>query len=137
MPSSIAGIPTSELYWYGLASLGFLLCFSSLSYEVQAGLHACEKADDEEAWRITWTTYQVNFVVMITTHLLFIAALVGAYVADGDNARLCLAAAIFLGGSYWIYTRACEKKLIVFLKNIGIHPPSYPLSSLGKLFRRR
>lgn len=136
MAIAAGGFPLVEFCWYGIASLGFLFCFASLSYEVQCGLHACEKAADEEAWRVTWTTYHVNFAVMVVAHLLFIFALVGAYAMQGEAGRLCLAAAIFLGGSYWAYTRACEKKLILFLKKIGIHPASYRSTPVLKFWRR-
>ena len=125
MSSAAFNFPMAEFCWYGIASVAFLLCFASLSYEVQHGLHACEKADNEDAWKVTWTTYQVNFIVMVVANIAFALSLVGTHMTEGDGARLFLAAGIFAGGSYLSYTRACERKLILFLKTIGIYPPDY------------
>ena len=137
MESATDGLLLAEFIWYGVLSAMFLLCFASLTFEVEHGLKACEHAGNDDAWKVTWKTCNVNFVVMLCAHLLVIFSLYGIHQWQGDAARMCLAAVIAVAGSYWSYTRACEKKLVLFLKETGIYPPSYCAGSLRKLFRKR
>jgi len=120
MTNPIFDFPILAFCWYGIVSVISLLCFASLSYEVQRGSAACKEAEDEEAWRVTWTTYHVNFGAMVAANIVFVVTLVGTCAAENEW-RPYVAASILACGCYWSYTRSCEKRLIRFLKAVGVY----------------
>lgn len=124
MSPPIFDFPVLEFCWYGIVSLLSLFCFASLSYEVNRGLHASNKAKDEDACKVVWTTYHVNFVTMVLANIVFVPTCLGIYACDGNEWRPLFAGSILACGAYWFYTRACEKKLIVFLQQAGVYPHS-------------
>jgi hypothetical protein len=121
MDSSIFTFPILEFSWYGIVSMMSLWCFASLSYEVKRGIHASEKAKDADACKVVWTTYHVNFVAMVVANIVFVPTCLGIYACDGNDWQTLFAGSIFDCGAYWFYTRACEKKLILFLERVGVY----------------
>lgn len=122
MSTPIFNFPVAEFCWYGIVSLLSLWCFASLSYEVKRGIHASNKAEDEDACKVVWTTYHVNFVAMTVANIVFIPTCLGIYACDANEWRPLFAGSIFACGAYWFYTRACEKKLVLFLQTTGVYP---------------
>jgi hypothetical protein len=136
MQTPIFDFPIVEFCWYGIVSILSLLCFASLSYEVNGAMAATRQADNEAAHDVVVTTYNVNFVVMVIANILLMASCVGIMAAKGDGWCAWFAASIFVCGAYWFYTRACEKKLILYLQEAGVYERSLRPTSVLKLFKR-
>ncbi len=136
MQPPIFDFPLVEFCWYGIVSFLSLLCFASLSYEVNGAMAAARQADNETAYEVVVDTYNVNFAVMVVANMLLIASCIGVLVAKGSDWRAWFAASIFICGAYWFYTRACEKKLIAFLQEADVYQQSVRPTSVLKLFRR-
>jgi hypothetical protein len=136
MQTPLFDFPIVEFCWYGIVSILSLLCFASLSYEVNCAKAAASQADNEVAHDVVMATYNVNFAVMVIANILLIASCIGIMAAQGDNWRGWFAASIFVCGAYWFYTRACEKKLILFLQEVDVYERSLRPTSVLKLFKR-
>jgi hypothetical protein len=121
MNTPIFDFPLLEFCWYGAVSLLALWCFASLSYEVERGVRASEKAGDEDASKVIWATYHVNFIAMVAANIVFIPTCLGLYACEGDDWRALFGSSIFACGAYWFYTRACEVKLVQFLQKVGVY----------------
>jgi hypothetical protein len=121
MITQIFNFPILEFCWYGILSLMSLSCFASLSYEVKRGIHAGKNAGDEDAVKVVWATYHMNFIAMVIANIALVPTCLGISACDGEEWRSLFAGSIFACGAYWFYTRACEKKLIVFLETAGVY----------------
>jgi hypothetical protein len=115
MATPVFDFPVVEFCWYGAVSLMALICFASLSHEVRRALFTMEL--DEEARAVVFATYHVNFVVMVVANLALIASCVGIAVADSESWRGWFSLSILACGGYWFYTRACEKKMLAYLRD--------------------
>jgi uncharacterized BrkB/YihY/UPF0761 family membrane protein len=136
MQTRIFDFPVVEFGWYGIVSIMALLCFASLSYEVKLALDATERAENEDAHAVVRTTYNVNFVVMVISNIALMVSCFGILVAHDDDWRSWFAVSILVTGAYWFYTRACEKKLIVFLQQVQIYPRTARPGLLPRIFKR-
>ena len=137
MQTPLFDFPIVEFCWYGIVSLVSLLCFASLSYEVKLAQDAAREAGNDDAYAVVMTTYHVNFIVMVVANFGLIASCISILAADGSAWRAGFAASIFICGAYWFYTRACEKKLILFLQDADVYTRSVRPASLLKIFKLR
>jgi hypothetical protein len=131
MPTPLFDLPIVEVCWYGLASLASLLCFASLTYEVRAALEAAHAADNETALDVIKATYNVNFVVMIITNVILIASCLGIATSQGPDWHSWFALSILAAGAHWFYTRACEQKLLEYLRTAEVEGHALPNAGQG------
>jgi len=136
MQTPIFDFPIVEFLWYGLVSIMCLLCFTSLSWETARALEATAEQKHEAAREVVRATFNVNFAVMVVANICLMTACAGILMAGPNDWRPWFAGSIFICGAYWFYTRACERKLILFLQQVEVYPRSVRPSWFLKLFRR-